>query len=333
MAPSPFPFALTGYGLPHVTGFIPTRSGQPHPAPLDAVGLMDAASRFGLAGVEFALPSLSLEVADRLRAALAERGRRAVIDFMVLLEVDADHFRNYLRAAARVGTNVVRAMISRVLCGDRRSLAEEWDSRLAFVAQRLREVLPLAHDLGLSVALENHQDATTADLLRLAEMVDHPAFGVTLDTGNPLSVGEDPLESATLLAPIIRHVHLKDYTIHFAPEGYRLVRCVAGSGVVDFPAILRAVQNNGHDLLPGIEIAAQPTRTIPILDPGWWTTFPRSHATNLPGALRVLWKHGRPAHEPYSSAWERGESSEVVSKEEWDVVRASVEYFKHLSPP
>src|SRR5207253_10391365 len=107
-------------------------------------------------------------------------------------------------------------------------------------------------------------------LIRLAEMSGNsPAFGVTLDTGNPLSVGEEPVEAARRLAPLIRHVHLKDYTIHFAPEGYRLVRCAAGAGVIDFLEILRIVRESAHDVIPGIEIAAQHTRTIPLLEEGW----------------------------------------------------------------
>ncbi len=157
-----------------------------------------------------------------------------------------------------------------------------WPARLAAVAGRLREVLPLAEELGLTIAMENHQDATTADLLSLHEMSGNsPAYGITFDTGNPLAMGEDPLEAARALAPLIRHVHLKDYSIHFAPEGYRLVRCAAGDGVIDFPAILRMVGANGHHVVPGIEIAAQAMRTIPILDPGWWTTYPNRDARDL----------------------------------------------------
>src|SRR5207237_1970735 len=102
------------------------------------------------------------------------------------------------------------------------------------LAERLREVLPVAEELGLALAVENHQDATTEDLIRLYEMSgSSPAFGITLDTGNPLSVGEEPVEAAERLAPLVRHIHLKDYTIHFAPEGYRLVRCAAGDGCID----------------------------------------------------------------------------------------------------
>jgi len=328
---SPLPVVLTAYGMPHVMGYLPTRDGQLHPNPLSPTGLMDAAVEFGLAGVEFPIIGMTDAQIDALRDALQSRGLHVVADYMVIVERDCEDFCNYLRAAARLGAKVARAMMSTILCGDRRALEGGWEARLAEVASRLREVLPLAQDLGLCVALENHQDATTEDFLRLHEMTDHhPAFGVTLDTGNPLSVGQEPVEAARRLAPFIRHVHLKDYTIHFAPQGYRLVRCAAGDGVIDFAAILDIVKRNGHKIVPGIEIAAQATRTIPLLEEQWWACYPPRHAHDLVGALRVLWRHGRPADEPYSSAWERGESSAVVSVEEWDRVRRSVDYFKTL---
>jgi len=325
-------------------GYLPTRNGERHPAPLGPVGLMDTAYEMGLAGVEIALtqrvPSFegkTVEVAAPevdLRAALEARGLRLVADYGVVVDYPAEHLRDYLRTAAATGAKVVRATLSSILCGDRRKLAGGWEARLKAVAERLREILPCAEELGLCVAVENHQDATTDDLLRLAEWVDYsPAFGVTLDTGNPLAVAEEPVEAARRLAPLIRHLHLKDYTIHFAPEGYRLVRCAAGEGVIDFPAILEIVGGNGHEVLPGIEVAAQATRTIPLLEPDWWDGYPLRTAASLLGALRILWAKGRPAGEPYSSAWERGEDSAAVSAEEWDVVRRSVDYFRTIHHP
>ena len=324
-------FVLTSYGMPHVMGYLATRDGKMHPEPLSAVGLMDRAVEFGLGGVEFPLVALNADKVEVLRDALLSRGLSVVADYMVIVEGNCEEFCDFLRASARLGAKVARAIMSKILCGDRRSLAGGWEARLEEVARRLKEVLPLAHDLGLSVALENHQDATTADFLRLHEMVGHhPAFGVTLDTGNPLSVGEEPVEAARRLAPLIRHVHLKDYTIHFSPEGYRLVRCAAGDGVIDFRAVLGIVSRNGHPVRPGIEIAAQPTRTVPLLEPGWWECYPRRDAHELTAALKILWARGRPMHEPYSNAWERGESSATVAAEEWDLVERSVEYFKGL---
>jgi sugar phosphate isomerase/epimerase len=341
---SPIPFVLTAYGLPHVMGYLPTKGGETQPLPLGPVGLMEAAREMGLAGVEIPLarrvPSFdgkTVEVSDPeidLREALEGRSLQVIADYGEVIEHPAEHLCEYLKTAAGVGAKVVRATLSNILCGDRRKLAGGWDSRLEEIAARLREVQPVAEDLGICLAVENHQDATTDDLLRLAEAVKFsPAFGITLDTGNPLAVGEGPVEEARRLAPIIRHLHLKDYTIHFAPEGYRLVRCAAGDGVVDFPAILEIVRANGHGVLPGIEIAAQATRTIPFLEDDWWACYPERPTTSLVAALRLLWEKGRPAEEPYSSAWERGEDSEAVSAEEWAIVRKSAEYFRTIHIP
>jgi 3-oxoisoapionate decarboxylase len=328
---SRIPFALTAYSMPHVMGYLPTRAGANHPSPLGPIELMDAAVEMGLSGVELPLPPPTLLPDEEFRDALESRGLRIIPDYMVLLETDSDTFRDFLRRSAELGAGVVRALLSKTLCGDRRSIEEGWEARLTAIGARLREVLPLAEDLGLAVAMENHQDATTEDLIRLGEMVESPAYGVTLDTGNPLSVGQEPVEAARRLAPIIRHVHLKDYTVHFAPEGYRLVRCAAGDGCVDFPAILSIVRGNGHGVLPGIEIAAQATRTIPVLEPGWWACYPSREASDFARALEVVWKHGRPQDEPYSSAWERGEEPAAVAAEEWAVLTKSVEYFRCLS--
>lgn len=326
------PFALTTYGFPHRMGYLPTQGGVRHPEPLTVPQVLAATAAFQLTGIDMPLPDPALLPDEEFRDLLQHHNLRYVAEYMAVVDIPEDKFRTYLTRAAYAGAKVVRVIISSVLCGERRTLAEGWEQRLRDTADRLKAVLPIAADLGLCIAVENHQDAATADLLRLHAMVDyHPAFGITLDTGNPLAVGEEPTVAARQLALIIRHLHLKDYTIHFAPEGYRLVRCAAGDGVIDFPAILAAVRENGFaDLLPGIEIAAQATRTIPLLKDEWWGYYPQTPTTHLLGALRILWEKGRPVNEPYSSAWERGEGSPTVSAEEWDVVQRSVTYFAGL---
>jgi sugar phosphate isomerase/epimerase len=339
MAHNRLPLLLTAYGLPYSMGYIPLQDGSANPSPWTAIELMDRAVELGLAGIEIPLtsrvPSFEGRIVEvvgpaaELGEMLRERAMRVVADFGVVVENDAEVFRQYLRMAKSTGATVVRATLSNVLCGDRRTCPGGWPAWLEAVAARLREVLPLAEELGLTVAVENHQDATTDDFLRLAQMVgNHPSFGVTFDTGNPLAMAEDPVDAARRMAHLIRHVHLKDYTIHFAPEGYRLVRCAAGDGAIDFSAILAIVKANSHNVTPGIEIAAQATRTIPFLDYGWWSTYPPRSAAELIGPLQILWSKGRPANEPYSSAWERGASGQEVLTEEWAVVTRSVEYFR-----
>jgi sugar phosphate isomerase/epimerase len=335
----PIPYALCAYSLPHVMGYLPTKDGERVAEPLTPLGLMDAARQLGMAGVEFPLSSLvpsfdgkqvqTVVVRSDIKEELRRRQLRVVADYGALLDHDLNHLKDYLQHASEAGATVIRTTLSHILCGDRRPLSGGWEAHLKALAARLNEVLPYAEQSGVCIAVENHQDATSDDLLTLDEWTGHsPAFGVTLDAGNPLAVGEDPVEFALRIATIIRHVHLKDYTIHFAPEGYRLVRCAAGDGVVDFPAILAIVRSNGHRVLPAIEIAAQATRTIPFLEAGWWACYPPTPVTRLIPALRILWEKGISSHEPYASAWERGESSATVVREEWEIVRRSVDYFR-----
>jgi sugar phosphate isomerase/epimerase len=321
---------LTAYGIPHVMGYLATKGGDHCKEPIGWKGLMDTAVEHGLVGVEVHLPKDPAE-REAFVAALRERDLKFVGDYSILLNGEVEEIKTYIKAHAALGVTVMRAMISGVLCGDRRKLEGGWQAQMEKTAARLRELLPFAEDMGMCIAMENHQDATSDDLLNLWEMVGRSkAYGVTLDAGNPLAVGEDPVEFAKRLAPLLRHAHLKDYTIHFAPEGYRLVRCAAGDGVVDFPTILEIMRNNGHEVLPGIEIGAQATRTVPLLEPGWWECHLPTQPSRLVGALRVLWAKGRPMDEPYSSAWERGEDSAAVCAEEWDVLKRTIAYFRKI---
>jgi sugar phosphate isomerase/epimerase len=325
--------ALTAFGLPHVMGYLPTKAGERAEPALNAIGLMDTACELGVAGIEVPLASIAEGPLRAWVEALKQRGLAIVADLPVSLDADVREIRGWLTAGAALGATVMRATLSSILCGDRRNLDGGWEPFLERRAARLREVLPHAEELGICLALENHQDATSADLLRLGEMVEHsPAYGVTLDTGNPLAVAEDPVQFTRRVSALVRHVHLKDYTLHFAPEGYRLVRCAAGDGVVDFGAILATLRNNGHALLPGIEIAAQQARTIPLLAPDWWACHSAAQASHLLPVLDLLWKKGRPAQAPYATAWERGEGSAQVKAEEWDMLRRSVTYFRGLQP-
>lgn len=336
------PFALCGYSLPHVMGYLATKDGVKPEAPLDPLGLMQAAKELGLIGVEFGLssqvPSFDGAIVETGRktsdwkSLLAFYDLKVIADYGALLEYPAEHLKEYLKTAQEAGAKTVRAVLSHILCGDRRNFAGGWDAHRDALAKRLQEVIPYAEDLGVCLAVENHQDATSDDLLWLAEQVNYsPAFGVTLDAGNPLAVGEEPIAYTQAIASIIRHIHLKDYKVYRAFEGYRLVRCSAGQGAIPFPEMLAIVAKNGHNVLPAIEVAAQATRTIPVNEVDWWAHYPAEQRAKYEAVIPFLEKHTLPIDAPYSSAWERGESSAEVIAEEWLVVRESVAYFASIA--
>jgi 3-oxoisoapionate decarboxylase len=321
---------LTGYGLPHTMGYLKTQAGDLHPTPYSPADLMDFAGSLGFEGVEIPLPKLiTKDAIEMLKATLKTKGQRLVPDYYgTVAEGSVEEFTQFLEACVMLESPIVRVTLSRVLCGDRRGFPGGWAAHWETVIERLKIFLPLAAARGLTLAVENHQDVTSDDLLELYEKTGKSAaFGVCLDMGNALAVGEDPLLFTQKIAPLVRHAHCKDYTIHLAPQGYRLVRVAAGEGVVPFAALIAALPLQTS---LGCEIAAQMTRTIPLLEHGWWEEHTPTQSRHLFEALQTLWQFGRPLEEAYGSAWERGEDSTGVSAEEIAVVTRSATFFRGI---
>ncbi len=82
------------------------------------------------------------------------------------------------------------------------------DAQVDALVTLLREKAPRADDLGVEVHLE--VDLAPPRLVRLLERVDHPRVRANHDIGNSASLGFDPFDELTLLAPWLGSVHVKD---------------------------------------------------------------------------------------------------------------------------
>jgi sugar phosphate isomerase/epimerase len=187
-----------------------------------------------------------------------------------------------LTLAHQLNAKAVRVVLSGVLEGDRRKVdGGDWQAHLRRCAERLRQLVPMLERFGVPLALENHQDATAEELVWLCEQSGTEFVGVCLDTGNPLAVLQDPTKFAQTVAPFVCDVHLKDYRLLRAPQGFYLQRCPLGKGVVDFEAVLRVLTNQAPKDLPvHIELGALQKRHIRWRDPSWWETFPPNHRSD-----------------------------------------------------
>ena len=177
---------LNPYGLTYTLGL----QGNADGAGLE--GFLEIAGEIGAQVVELHQPWLAgLDL-----AALARR-----LDGMVPVVscgMDPAGDDAALECAALLGARVVRMALTRVLQGDRHAV--DWPRLVDGVRARLARVAPRAAAAGLSVAIENHQDFTSADLMELCEEAGE-AVGIALDTGNAFAVGEAPLEFARTVAP------------------------------------------------------------------------------------------------------------------------------------
>ena len=292
-------------------------------------GMIDLAAQYGLGVVEAPLLADTPPAeAARLRERAAEAGLRLVLAGGIAAETPLE---SLIPLAAALGARTLRLTVSRILEGDRRAVGRAgWEEMRAAAARRLREVRRLAETHGVALAVENHQDADSDDLLWLCENVGGDCIGVNLDTGNPLAVGEGPVEFAARIAPVLRNVHLKDYRMHRTASGYRLVRCAVGDGVVDFPALFRLFTAEAPNVHAASSSGATQARHIRLLEDEYWAEFAPRPISRLLSALRLLQEQGLPETDEWRTPHEQGAPDSERGVYERSEFERSVAYLAKL---
>ena len=325
------PIGLAAYSFSYSCGFAGAGTPRACAEPYTAYRLMDLAASLGLGGVEFPplrmLPSLQPDELARAGEYAASRGLFIVVDAGI---VDVQELTALLPAAAALGARTVRTIVSNILEGDRRAVRDTWPRYLAEIAARLRAALLLAEQSGVAIALENHQDVTSQELVALCEEVGSPLVGVNLDAINPLAVAEEPLAFARRVAPYLKHVHLKDYRLYSTPQGYRLVSCAVGAGVLDVQGVLDLCAQEAPAATISIEIGALQARHVRFLEDEFWPGYPPRQAAELLPVLRLREARARPTREDWRTPWERGEQGPALVAHELYQVEESVEYLRSL---
>jgi len=154
---------------------------------------------------------------------------RATVAKGMRLELDtsdtrAENMTRMLHVAAACGADTLRTYT-------------KYDAPLADVMtwtiRDLREIAPLAAELGVLVVLENHEDFTGPVLAEILGAIDHPSIRALYDYGNSQMVGEDPLDALDAMAPFIARVHAKDHVLLRGPDGPVVQGVPFGSGRLD----------------------------------------------------------------------------------------------------
>jgi sugar phosphate isomerase/epimerase len=136
-----------------------------------------------------------------------------------------------------------------------------WEAIADRVAPQFVAVCDRAADLGLDVAVEIHKEMlvhNTETALDLAECVNHPAFGYTVDPSHLTHAGERTETAIRHLDALVRHVHLRD------ARGQDIM-VVPGDGQVDFAAVARALREIGYARTCTLELEYENARAPEVI--------------------------------------------------------------------
>jgi sugar phosphate isomerase/epimerase len=150
----------------------------------------------------------------------------------------------------------IGAGIMRIVASSLMFRFEPHAPQIEAIVRMLKQSVKIARDHGVILALENHIDYTSAEILEILERVDSDALKVNFDTGNTLRMMEDPVAAARRLGPYTVATHTKDVAAcrHVRPEEWYFFSSVpVGTGLIDIPGVVRALAESGYQGVLAVE--------------------------------------------------------------------------------
>jgi sugar phosphate isomerase/epimerase len=214
----------------------------PWPRQMSTFELFDQTVRWGLDGLHLddgVLENLEESHLKEIRAAAEERKLYLEYNFSMDLggqEIGIQHdLAEAIATAKLLGSDIV--MVSMDLIRPRPVAASRFHpdvmAQIKSVASQLKEMAPVAETAGVKIAVENHCDSFSEEILWLLDQVGKPVVGACIDTVNALMVMEDPMQAIANLAPRAFTNHFKDDRIEFKRHGFKLTGTAVGDGDID----------------------------------------------------------------------------------------------------
>ena len=155
--------------------------------------------------------------------------------------------------AEAIGAKVMRVVGS--------SLMFRFESHEAQIERLSRMFSTAAKEVekrGIMMAVENHIDFNSDEILRILSNVGSPNMGINFDTGNFVRVLDDPVKAMEKLVKHVFATHIKDLRIQkgVPVNEWYFFSCtpVGDGGIVDNQKIGQLLQDNGFEGFMAVEI-------------------------------------------------------------------------------
>ncbi len=117
-------------------------------------------------------------------------------------------------------------------------------TQLEAVAARVKAAIPMVEETGVRLALENHTDAFSEEVIWVLDKISHPMVGACIDTVNGIHVTENPISAVENLAPRAFTNHFRDNRIVITPWGLKFTGAAIGEGDLDMKRAYELISSN-----------------------------------------------------------------------------------------
>jgi sugar phosphate isomerase/epimerase len=164
-----------------------------------------------------------------------------------------DEMMKSIEYAAAIGAKVMRVVGSSLMFR-----FEPHGPQIARLSRMFSKAAKEAKKQDIKLAMENHIDFNSDEILTILENVNSPYLGINFDTGNFVRVLDDPIQAMEKLVKHVYATHIKDLKVQLGVpvnEWYFFSCTPAGDGgIVDNERLAQALENNGYEGFLAVEI-------------------------------------------------------------------------------
>jgi sugar phosphate isomerase/epimerase len=154
--------------------------------------------------------------------------------------------------AKAIGADVMRVVGSSLMFRH-----EPHGPQIEALVKMFKKAVPVAKDHGVKMAVENHIDFTSDEILQLLQEVDSEYLGLNFDTGNFLRLLDNPVAGMEKLAPFVYATHVKDLMPdkNASPTDWFFFAGVpVGQGLIDNEALAKMLHKANYKGFLAVEI-------------------------------------------------------------------------------
>ena len=259
---------------------------------LEVDRLMAIAADVGAAGAHGGMTDMTEEWAHRTRRMKEELGMYVEVQTFLPRE-DPAVFEHAVRIAKLAGATSLRVVC---LLGRRYEMFDNlraWRDAVSGFHKQIATAVPIVEKYRMPLGIENHKDWRVDQQVELLKQYSSEYVGVSLDTGNNLSIFDDPEETVEKLAPYTFNTHFKDMGVEEYGDGFLLSEVPLGDGILDMKAIVDTIRRVKPDVHFSLEMITRDPLEVPCLTEKYWSTFQDVSGVDLARTLRRV-RAGKP---------------------------------------
>mgnify|MGYP002632161282 FL=1 len=240
----------------------------------DALNILDHCHRHDAGGVQIGVRGWQSAFARKVR------DRRESLGMFLEGQIglpkkdgDVNRFESEIKAAKEAGATIIRTvMLGRRRYENFKTLADWREFKKSSYAA-LERAAKVVDRQRVKLAVENHKDWRAPELIGILRRIDSEYVGVTIDTGNSLSLLEDVMTTVETLVPYAFTTHFKDMGVAEYNDGFLLSEVPLGEGFVNLRRIIDVCEKANPKIQYNLEMITRDPLKVPCLTDPYWVTF------------------------------------------------------------